>query len=212
MPSRKLRNRTIQQTNPFEFDKIQHQLKSKGRTANADQVKAILSSKFESVGTPTKAKRKAAPTGNERAKRSKKTSATPKESTGSVAIEPVPHRRSASSLSFSSLIEQSRVERTTLKVWLDGFKGGSVPVPLRECRDVDQLVGSIIKAWDWQFNGRRFSYAVARFPWLDDDANIIIRHGLVDSFQNLMDEVETAPIWAEGKKARCDVKITVYVQ
>jgi hypothetical protein len=48
---------------------------------------------------------------------------------------------------------------------------------------------------------------------LSDGSNILIRSGMKDSFQKLMQQVKAAPVWAEGgDEAICEVKIMVYVQ
>lgn len=48
---------------------------------------------------------------------------------------------------------------------------------------------------------------------VDDGSTILIRHGMKDSFQQLMQEVKAAPVWAEGgDEVKCEVKIMVYVQ
>lgn len=224
--SRKLRDRTLQQLNPFQFDKIQHNLNTKGHVVNNQEMEEIvqqtLEGKHRQTRSTEKRTRQLSPEEGEKPKEAEETKVQGFFK-ADASSAPTKRRKMAnqqrsgsvlsSVLSFSEFLgEASRRERTTLKIWLEGFKGGSVPIPLKDCQDVGGFVDRIIKAWDWQFDGARFSYAIATFPWLTEDANIVIRSGMEDSFQSLMDEVERAPMWAEENKARCEVKVTVYVE
>ncbi|KIV88471.1 hypothetical protein PV10_08154 [Exophiala mesophila] len=222
---RKLRGRTLQQLKPFQFDKVQHNLNTKGQVVDDRKMEEIMEQSLEkdrqTRSTGKRSRRLSSEQGPEvKGPEEGKAQGVVKIDAGDTAdkrrkVDNQQRARSVSSttLSCSELLDDpSRRDRTVLKVWLDGFSGGAAPFPLNQCQEVGTFVDRIIKAWDWQFNGAKFSYAIATFPWLTEDANIVIRTGMTESLQNLMDEVDRAPVWAEGKQARCEVKVTIYVE
>ncbi|RVX67947.1 hypothetical protein B0A52_08552 [Exophiala mesophila] len=223
--TRKLRGRTLQQLKPFQFDKVQHNLNTKGQVVDDQKMEEIVQQSLEkdrqTRSTGKRSRRLSSEQGPEvKGPEEERVQEIVKVEAGDAAdkrrkVDNQQRARSVSSTTLSCsefLNDPSRRERTTLKVWLDGFNGGAAPFPLNQCQEVGAFVDRIIKAWDWQFNGAKFSYAIATFPWLTEDANIVIRTGMTESLQNLMDEVDRAPVWAEGKQARCEVKVTVYVE
>jgi hypothetical protein len=203
--SRSLRRRTIQQTHPYKFDRIQHDLmKSSGTVALADEVEDVIQEEIQSTQKPNPRKKARLSTGSSKSHNAKATT--------SKSQKPK-RRRSGSLLSIASSAPSPEFERTTLQIWLDGFKDAAAPISLSKVDDVDQLIEFINEIWGWKFEGQRFSYAIASFPWLSDGSNILIRSGMKDSFQKLMQQVKAAPVWAEGGDgAICEVKIMVYVQ
>lgn len=206
--SRELRKRTIQQLNPFKFEKHQHYMTKSGRRVTAQKIeKAVQEEIDKKERQPAKKKARVS---------------TPDISPSKIALSPskrisVGSRLSGSALSVASgrLVDHAEPDpaRTTLRIWLDGFQGGSTPTTLKDCADLDSLLDFILKSWKWRFGGQRFSYAIASFPWLTHEANILIRHGLADSFQKMVLEIDNSPVWVEeGDKAQCEVKIMVYLE
>ncbi|EXJ85391.1 hypothetical protein A1O1_05755 [Capronia coronata CBS 617.96] len=204
-PGRALRKGTIQQTRPFKFEKHQHNLvQSGGKDVKVETIEEAV--QHDIADTPERPARK-------RARRS--TTGSEKVTTMSSKIRK--RRRSVSFDDCSASTKlcgttQSDHARTTLRVWLDGFPGASTPTTLRDCDDLDKLITFVLKSWEWSFNGRVFHYAIASFPWMSTDSNILIRPGLEDSFRKMLCEIENSPVWADqGLQATCEVKITVYL-
>ncbi|KAK5063190.1 hypothetical protein LTR84_005267 [Exophiala bonariae] len=207
---RTLRKKTIQQTHPYQFERIQYNLeKATGVAANSEDIEEMIDS------TPKqkpKARRSSGrrPGGNKADKANKK-SKSKREQTGE------PKRgRSDSLISVTSSVRPIDVlEKTTIQIWLDGFPHGAAPVGLSKVENIDQLIDRMIDNWDWKFEGKVFSHAIASFPWLSKESNILIRPGMTDSFLKLVGEVKTAPTWtetAEDKEKSCEVKVTVFLQ
>lgn len=203
--SRSLRRRTIQQTHPYKFDKIQHDLtKSTGTIALANEVEDVIQEEIQSTQKQNARKKAKLSIGSSKSPNAKATTSKSQKSK---------RRRSGSLSSIAASDASPNLERTTLQIWLDGFKDAAAPIPLSRVNDVDQLIKVILQNWEWKFEGQKFSYAVASFPWLSDGSNILIRSGMKDSFQKLMQEVKAAPVWAGGgDEVICEVKIMVYVQ
>jgi len=199
--SRSLRRRTIQQEHPYKYDKVQYALEqSTGNAAPVEEVEDAVQEKIESS-------QKQSGRGNGR-----RSTGSNKSRKGNSVVSKG-RRRSVSLLSTTSSAASPDFERTTLQIWLDGFSGGAAPVALSKVFGVDHLIDFIIQNWEWKFEGQSFSYAIASFPWLSPNSNIVIRNGMKDSFQKLLDEVKAAPMWAQGGgEVRCEVKIMVYVQ
>ncbi|KEF58150.1 uncharacterized protein A1O9_06074 [Exophiala aquamarina CBS 119918] len=202
--SRSLRRRTIQQEHPYKYDKIRYDLaKSSGSAAPVDKVEDAVQENVESTQKQNARTKERRSIGSGKGR--KANTVTPRSEKQ--------RRRSVSLLSITSSAASPNFERTTLQIWLDGFSRGAAPVPLSKVVGADHLVELIIQNWGWKFEGQSFSYAIASFPWLSHDSNIVIRSGMTDSFQKMLDEVKAAPVWAQGGgEVRCEVKITVYVQ
>ena len=189
LPERPLRKRTLKQKNPFKFDKHQHQAQKTGKGSTTKNIEKAV--KEEIVGTQRKPPKKKARTSG--------------SSAGIVATKAKAKKSSIDKPVFDPA-------KVTLRVRLDGFAGGAAPITLERCSDIKKLMDFIIDSWDWNFNGGRFSHAIASFPWLDADSNIVFRPGFEDSFQDMVTKAGNAPIWTEGDNARCEVDVTVYVR
>ncbi|KIW44526.1 uncharacterized protein PV06_02987 [Exophiala oligosperma] len=206
-PSRSLRKRTVQQTNPYKFDKYQHTISRKsGHSADSEDVEEAVYEEIEMTQTrlSSKNKSKASTAANKR-----KLNATPSKKNGK-------RRRFSSNASVTA--EDNQVNsfdpaRVTLKVWLDGFPAAGAPTTLFACGDVEGLFDFIVKSWGWSFEGARIRYAIISFPWLSEESNILLRPGLRESFTKMVSEVEKAECWKSGgDEASCEIKITVYLQ
>lgn len=201
---RSLRRRTIQQEHPYKYEKIQYDLaKSTGTAAPVDEVEDAVQEEIGSTQKQSARRKERRPLGGSKGR---KVNAV-------VSKSQKQRRRSVSLLSTTSSAASPDFERTTLQIWLDGFNGGATPIPLSKVVGIDHLIELMVQNWEWKFEGQSFSYAIASFPWLSHDSNIVIRNGMKDSFQKLLDEVKAAPMWAQGGgEVRCEVKIRVYVQ
>lgn len=205
--SRSLRRRTVQQTHPYIFELMQHNLaKSTGVPAMPDELEDAVQEVIDSTPKEKIRKKARLSTGAKKKRKSTKgNSKTPNPK----------RRRSESLLSVTSSVASPDFDKTTLQIWLNGFSDGAAPVTLNKVSDVDELVGVIVQSWGWKFEGQNFSHAIASFPWLSDQSNILIRTGMGESFQKLMQEVTMAPVWAEESEDRaryCEVKVTVFVK
>lgn len=156
--SRSLRRRTIQQTHPYKFDKIKHDMtKSSGTVALADEVEDVIQEEIQSSQKPNARKKARLSIGSSKGRKAKAATS---------GGQKPKRRRSGSLLSIASSAASPEFERTTLKIWLDGFKDAAAPISLSKVNDVDQLIGFIVQNWEWKFEGQKFSYATASFPWL----------------------------------------------
>lgn len=205
--SRSLRRRTIQQTHPYIFEKMRHNwAKSTGVLAMPDELEDAVEHVINSAPKGKIRKQARLSTGSKKKRKS----------TRGNNKTPNPKRhRSESLLSVTSSVASPDFDRTTLQIWLNGFSDGAAPVTLNKVTDVDELVRVIIQSWGWKFEGQDFSHAIVSFPWLSDQSNILIRTGMGESFQKMMQEVTTAPVWAEASEDRaryCEVKVTVFVK
>ncbi|KIX97033.1 uncharacterized protein Z520_07147 [Fonsecaea multimorphosa CBS 102226] len=207
VPERNLRKRTLQQTNPYKFDKHRHQLSRKtGRAANSKKVEKAVKEEIDVTGKQLTTKKLRVSSGD--------------SAKALTLMKQAPDNRNRSksvcSVTPSPEIYPGNVfdlARTTLRVRLDGFPGGAATlITLGECEDNDKLIDFILKSWEWKFKGAGFSHAVVSFPWLSKQSNILLRPGLTESFQGMVTEIENAPVWTEGGHARCDIEVTVYLQ
>ena len=207
---RKLRDRSVQQTNPYKFDKFKHNLQKTGRQSDTKKVQRAMQEEMREA--QNQSSRNKARVFNSRSTNVKPATTISTKETATKA------RRSESVLSMptSPNYDEHRPgfdpARVSLRVRLDGFAGAAAPVTLKDCGDMEQLMEFIVSAWQWRFGSSHFSYAVASFPWLNEKSNILLRAGLTDSFRGLVTEVERAPTWAQGERTRCEVDVTVYLQ
>ncbi|EXJ64568.1 hypothetical protein A1O7_00905 [Cladophialophora yegresii CBS 114405] len=206
---RNLRKRTVQQTNPFKFDKHKHIAQKTGQQINTKKIENKVKQEIE--GTQKEPVKKRARVSSGSSTKNKAKASASRDQSASKA------RRSSSILSTTVSPEASSDHdfdpaRTILRVRLDGFADAAAPIPLIQCDGLDKLMDFIIDSWRWRFNGDRFSYAIASFPWLSDKSNILLRPGMDASFQLMMTEIEHAPMWTEGYRTSCFVDVTVYVQ
>ncbi|ETI28512.1 hypothetical protein G647_00962 [Cladophialophora carrionii CBS 160.54] len=210
MPTeRNLRKRTLQQTNPFKFEKHKHIAQKTGQQTSTKKIENKVQQEIEG-SQKEPAKKKARVSSGNSTKNKAKASASHNQSATNA-------RRSSSILSTAVSPEANSdydfdPVKSILRVRLDGFAGAAAPVSLVQCDGLDKLMDFIIASWGWRFNGDRFSYAVASFPWLSDQSNILLRPGMEASFQLMMAEIERAPVWTEGHCTSCEVDVTVYVQ
>ncbi|KAL6244636.1 hypothetical protein RBB50_008164 [Rhinocladiella similis] len=206
--TRSLRKRTVQQTNPYKFDKYKHTISSKtGHSADSEDVEDAVYEEIEMTQTRLSSKKKqsrASTAGNKRKPKARPLKQNSKR------------RRFTSSASVTA--EDSKVStfdpgRVTLKVWLDGFPAAGAPTTLLASGDVDSLFDFIVKSWGWSFDGASIRYAVISFPWLSEESNILLRPGLRESFTKMVSEIEKADCWKSGEdEASCEIKITVFLQ
>jgi hypothetical protein len=204
-----LRKRTLQQTNPFKFDKHKHLAQKTGQHTNTKKIENEVQQEIEgSQKQPVK--KKARVSGGSATKNKSSASVSRSHSTSKA--------RPPSSVPFATASPEADNNddfdpaRTVLRVRLDGFAGAAAPIPLIQCDGIDKLMDFIVDSWEWSFNGKLFSYAVASFSWLSDKSNILLRPGMEASFQLMVSEIEHAPVWREGHHAKCEVDVTVYVQ
>jgi len=201
-PRRSLRKRQLHQTKPFTFDKYQYQLAmSQCRGVKDDMVERAVLEGMATSAITTKS------TVGRRKGPQKTALTTSTACTGSISRPSISRASDAGMPSGSC---SAKVAHTTLRAWLDGFHGGAAPIALSKCRNIDGLVTCISQSWRWRFEGKDFAYAIASFPWLGDDHNILIRAGMDDSFEQLIDEVERAPVWKNKDSQVCVVKLVVY--
>lgn len=207
---RNLRRRTIQQTHPYQFEKIQYNLeKATGVAALSEDVEDAIQ---EVIDSSPKAKPKPRRKGKQLTGGHKAGNAKTKKGKN---VEPRRGRSGSMLSETSSVALPDILERTTLQIWLDGFSCAAAPVSLSKVKDVDQLMDRMIDNWEWKFEGKVFSHAIASFPWLSKESNILIRPGMTDSFLKLMREVMVAPVWAEqagDQEKSCDVKVVMFLQ
>lgn len=203
---RELRKRKLQQVHPYKYEKHEHNMMTKsGKEANTDKVEKAVQN--EICGTRrqrikmTKAESNNANPGQVTRSARKKSSKISRRSS-----------LVASSTTSTTLPYEADLSRASLRIWLDGFSGASTAIMLKECSGLGKLMEFILKSWEWKFNFREFSYAIASFPWLSSDSNVLIRPGLTESFQKIVSEIENSPVWADGDKAQCEVKVVVFLQ
>jgi hypothetical protein len=198
--TRSLRKRNAAQTNPYKFDKIKHEMtKSTGKAAKDDQA---LQHKIDGTEQRLTAKR-TRDTGGRSTKKAKRSSSN----------KPDTRSRLSSETSYTIFSTEPDISRTTLQVWLDQFPAGAATVSLEACDSIDKLMDFITESWEWQYCGGEFHYAIASFPWLDHELNILLRPNSAESFKGIIRAVENAPMWSRnGDKATCNVKIMVYLQ
>lgn len=206
VPPRELRKRNIRQVNPYKYDKHQHQLATTtGKAVNTEVVEEAVQDEIDSVQRSTARKKARTSSASTRGRGKANRSAAKQRDKG---------RRSSSIVSSAAPEADAHDPASvTLRVWLDGFPGGSAPTTLEDCDSLDKLIDFILKSWGWNFAGGTLSYAIVSFPWLDDTGNILVRKGLEDSFRQMVSEIESAPIWADkGNQERCEVNVTVFLR
>jgi len=199
-PARSLRKRNIISQHPYQADRIKHNATKAGRKVMDDsEVEEIIVSTQK--GSKSKSK-------------TKKTAASTKTGRGIT--------RSGSRRSFStafddgspsppdtSIAEEGVKQHTTFRTRLDGFTNATVPVFLRNIGALHELLDAIREAWEWQLGTGKVHYCIAKFPWLGEDANVLFRDGMHDSYTEIIDEIGRAPNWKK-KGGKCDVDVVVY--
>ncbi|KAI1610332.1 hypothetical protein EDD36DRAFT_467401 [Exophiala viscosa] len=205
--TRALRRRNINQVMPYKYDKHQHHLtRAIGKTADADLIEEAVQDEIESSqrrSTRKKPRISAGSTKSNSKNPSSKQSNNQRRGSPSAA---------SSARSEKVILVGPDLAKVTLKIWLDGFLAGAIPTTLEDCDSLEALMDFITTSWGWAFNGASFHHAIISFPWLTQDANILLRPELKHTFENMMNEVEIAPVWAEkGEKATCEIKILVYL-
>ncbi|KAK5236615.1 hypothetical protein LTR47_002566 [Exophiala xenobiotica] len=206
-PARSLRKRSLRQTNPFMFDKYEHNLTNKtGRAADAEDVEEAVQEDIQKTQTRLSSTKKSRT--STRSTKRKAKSSLPKQSS---------KRRRSDSVT-SSLAPENHNEAiafnpasVTLKVWRDGFPAAGAPTTLQACDDEDKLFDFMTKSWGWSFNDEFIRYAIISFPWLTESSNILLRPELKESFDKMVEEATKAPVWKKGAGASCEINITVYL-
>lgn len=97
---------------------------------------------------------------------------------------------------------------TTLYVGLDGEENLRIPFYLKSCKTIEALFNNIANAWDTP--RKKIKSLTVRFPWLAQPNTIVVKNGLPDTFQSLIEEIADAPCWAPNGKKRCHVEVQVY--
>ncbi len=207
-PIRSLRKRNVRQTNPFRFDKHQHNLTNKtGRAVDAEDIEEAVQEDIH------KAQRRVSSTKEARTS----TGSTKRKAKSSTSKQSNKRRRSDSVTSSVSHEKDNEAivfnpASVTLKVWRDGFPAAAAPTTLQARDNIDKLFDFMTKSWGWSFNNDSIRYAIISFPWLTESSNILLRPELKGSFDKMVDEAEKAPVWQKGEaEASCEINITVYL-
>ena len=190
---RNLRKRTLKQTNPFKYDKHEHKAKRAGKGATTKKIETAVQKEIGIAQQPPEKK----------ARHSSSTSAWSKSTKSNAKAA------RASSVESDNGFDPSRV---VLRVRLDGFDGGAAPVTLIKCSDIDLLMKFMTDSWAWKFGQDSFSHAVVSFPWLSNKFNIILRPGMADSFDCMVELVKESPTWEDDEEKSCQVDVTVFLQ
>lgn len=206
--TRSLRKRNINQVMPYKYDKHQHHLTTRtGKAADAELVEEAVQDEIETTQRRSARKKPRTSVG----------STTCSSKTRSSKQGNKQRRRSTSAASSTTtekvVIARPDLAKVTLRVWLENFQGAAIPTTLKECNTLEKLMDFITTSWGWNFSGASFHHAIISFPWLSQNANILLRPELKHTFEKMMDEVENAPVWTEkGEKATCEIKIVVYLK
>ncbi|KIV80733.1 hypothetical protein PV11_08216 [Exophiala sideris] len=206
-PTRALRKRNINQVLPYKYDKHQHQLtKTIGKTADADLIEEAVQDEIESTQRRSARKRPRTSAGS-----TKSNSKVPSSRRGNRQRRRSPS--AASSVASEKLTPaRPNLAKVTLRIWLENFTAASIPTTLKDCDSLETLINFITTSWGWAFNGASFHHAIISFPWLSQNANILLRPELKHTFEKMINEVENAPVWGEkGEDATCEIKIVVYL-
>ncbi|RMZ75231.1 hypothetical protein DV737_g5394, partial [Chaetothyriales sp. CBS 132003] len=90
------------------------------------------------------------------------------------------------------------MQRTILYTYLEGGSDqGAAPVPLAECSTLELLIAFVDLHWG-RLKGASFDSVQCHLPWKADNKQILIREGWKHSFEEMMQEIQAAPVWKEG--------------
>lgn len=102
------------------------------------------------------------------------------------------------------------VEKAKVRIWFSRFASASIPISL-EALTTNNMFSLITKAWEFKLNDEKVNCAVASFPWLREDSNILfVRDNNNDTaFEVMLEQVRNSPTWKESGSCSFDLQIHV---
>lgn len=79
---------------------------------------------------------------------------------------------------------------------------------------VDAFFTAALSAWGLEGKEDEVAAVAVRFDWLKEDGPMVVRKGVVDSFQKMLETIAEAPVWGAGGgdsegRRRCDVRVRI---
>ena len=112
--------------------------------------------------------------------------------------------------STSASSHQSKLEKTTLKVYMHGNKGYR-PLLLKDCMVASLFFAKIMELWSLPDDSDKQLHVI--FPWLPKENKgrlmILDRQSIKAGMLCIRDEVEIAPCWIE-ERGRCSIDVTIF--
>jgi hypothetical protein len=117
---------------------------------------------------------------------------------------------------MDSSIDRYKQDHTTLYISLSTNDYGGVPIYLRSCLTIESFFSLVFLAWDLKGQEDKVAAVTVRFDWLEEDEPMVVRRGVVNSFQKMLDTIAEAPVWKDGdghvREKGCDVRVMIVMR
>jgi len=113
-----------------------------------------------------------------------------------------------STISSMPALASHKLNRTTLRI---SHSGSFTPLKLRSCRTISDLFDTVANICDLNRTAHRKTVSAlkATFSWLpenDSSRTMLLKEGLEDSFEFLLETIDEAPCW-ETENGKCTVHV-----
>ncbi len=210
-PKKRLRQRTMAQEQPYQFDKVRHNMSKKSGYGGIDgsDVEQQLISTQRKAGK-AQVKPKTSPKGRAKAKRARASidrfssvdtgRSTPTSTAGTPDVK-----------ADIELRTEQVLQNTTLNIWMKGDDDGANAIQLAQCPTVTALFDHIDDTWG-KACGKQATRVKCTMPWKDKKANLVMYRGWDTSFEKLLQEIRKAPVWRKKGVKDLDIELVVTLE
>lgn len=126
------------------------------------------------------------------------------------AEDVLPKPAAKSTKSSMPVLASHKLHRTTLRI---SHSGSFTPLKLRSCRTISDLFDTVASICDMRHTAHRKTVGTlkATFAWLpanDSSRTMLLKEGLEDSFEFLLETIDEAPCW-ESENGKCTIHVEV---
>ena len=211
---KRLRERTDKQLQPYNTDKLKYKAQVKLSNANSFEIEEEMQRNTQQAKKGARKTRglskktvKSAP--RSKRARGRKMSEDRISTNSDRSDSEIPDSLDGSTLDFaaSTLTSEEKFERTTLFTALDEDPETKAPVKLSKCNTLEKLLASVEAKWATH-SGKDLDSIRCSLPWKSQNKVILLRDGLEDSFEQLLEEVVDAPAW-KRKESKLEIELLV---